>query len=146
MYQALPLPDLFIDIPEQYVKTSSKAYKEYYVCQDASIIITEDTREKYYKSSYDYSVSALKEYQNLFPDLEYVRSGTFPTKCTYTVQTTEFNYSIGEGEEAGHLSCIIGYITDGQSMYIITCKCNTENYESRRAEFIQTLQSIAIAR
>ena len=146
MYQTLPLPDLIVSIPDNYQKTSSKAYKEYYICEDASIIITEDTREKRYTSAYDYSVSALKEYQKLFPHLEYISSETLSTNENYIVQTTEFNYTLGEGEEATNLSCIAGYMTDGNSMYIITCKCHADTYEKHKNEFIQTMQSCAIAK
>jgi len=146
MYQALPLPDLIVSIPENYQKTSSKAYKEYYICDDASIIITEDTREKYYPSAYDYAVSALKEYQTLFPDLEYLSNETFPTQCDYIMQTLEFNYTIGEGDQATDLTCLVGYLTDSRSMYIITCKSNAETYQSHRQEFIQTMQSASIAK
>lgn len=146
MYQALPLPDLLVSIPENYQTTSSQAYKEYYICEDASIIITEDTRESYYPSAYDYSVNALKEYRNLVPSLEFVGNEAMETKSRYTIQTLEFDYTIGEGEEAARLSCLAGYLTDGKSMYIITCKCNSDTYQKHREEFVQTMQSAAIAR
>ena len=41
VYQALPLPDLHVSIPERFKTTSSEFYKEYYICEDASIIITD---------------------------------------------------------------------------------------------------------
>ena len=146
VYQALPLPDLFVSIPENYQTTSSNAYKEYYICDDASIIITEDAREASYPSSYDYSVNALKEYQKVFPSLEYISSEKIQSACAYSVQTLEFNYAIGDGEDAAHLTCLVGYLTDGASMYIITCKSNTDTFRTHREEFIQVMQSADIVR
>ncbi|MBE6875827.1 MAG: hypothetical protein E7496_03750 [Ruminococcus sp.] len=146
VYQALPLPDLIVSIPENYQKTSSNAYKEYYICEDASIIITEDTREPSYSSSYDYSVRALNEYEKMTSSLEFVGSEKLESGCAYSVQTLEFNYELGEGEEAVRLTCLAGYLTDGATMYIITCKANTDTYQNHRDEFIQVMQSAVISR
>ncbi|MBR0485315.1 MAG: hypothetical protein IJJ69_11160, partial [Oscillospiraceae bacterium] len=146
VYQALPLPDLFVSIPENYETTSSDAYKEYYVCEDASIIITEDTREVSYPSAYDYSVNALNEYQKVATSLQFLNSEVLKSGCPYSVQTLEFNYELGEGAEAVRLTCLAGYLTDGASMYIITCKSNTDTYQTHRNEFVQVMNSAVIAR
>ncbi|MBR1554783.1 MAG: hypothetical protein IJ644_05235 [Oscillospiraceae bacterium] len=146
VYQALPLPDLFVSIPENYETTSSNAYKEYYVCEDASIIITEDTREASYPSAYDYSVNALNEYQKVATSLQFLNSEVLKSGCPYSIQTLEFNYELGEGEEAARLTCLVGYLTDGVSMYIITCKSNTDTYQNHRDEFVQVMNSAVIAR
>lgn len=146
MYQKLSLPDLFISIPENYQTTSSQAYKEYYICEDASIIITEDTAKSKYSSTYDYAVSALNEYEKVTSSLELLGNEVLSSSCDYNIQTMEFNYTLGEGEQAPALTCLVGYLTDGVSMYIITCKSNTETYSSHREEFRQVLQSAVIAR
>ena len=146
VYQTLPLPDLFVSIPENYETTSSNAYKEYYVCDDASIIITEDTREPSYSSAYDYSVRALNEYEKVISSLQFLSSEQLTSGCDYAVQTLEFNYDIGEGEEAAHLTCLAGYLTDGASMYIITCKSNADTYQNHKEEFIQVMHSASIVR
>lgn len=146
MYQKLALPDLIISIPENYQTTSSKAYEEYYICEDASIIITEDTAQPYYSSAYDYAVSALNEYEKITSSLEFLGNETLDSGCDYKIQTMEFNYTLGEGEQRPALTCLVGYLTDSASMYIITCKSNTETYSSHREEFRQVLQSAVIAR
>ena len=144
-FKALPLPDLFVDIPEDYQVTSSNAYKEYYVCDDASIIITEDKRKANYPSAYEYSIMALNEYEKIASTLTYLNSESIPASG-YDVRTLEFDYTIGEGDEAAKLTCLAGYLTDGLSMYIITCKSNTETYQSHRQEFVSVMQSAVIAR
>ncbi len=145
-YKALPLPDLFINIPENYQKTSSVFYEEYYICDDASIIITEDTREKQYISAYDYSVQALLEYKNMTSSLELQKNEEISTNQDFTMQTLEFNYTIGDGADSAKLTCLVGYLTDGFSMYIITCKANTDTYENHREEFLSVLRSAVISK
>ncbi|MDE5755114.1 MAG: hypothetical protein K2H89_11345 [Oscillospiraceae bacterium] len=145
-YKALPLPDLFVDIPENYAIKSSQFYQEYYVCEDASIIITEDTRDSQYVSNYDYAVSALKEYQNMASSLELISSEAMTTQNATNVQTLEFDYTIGDGDESAKLTCFVGYLTDGHAMYIITCKSNTDTYESHRSEFLSVICSAAISK
>ena len=143
-YKALPLPDLFVDVPEDFQKTSSEFYEEYYICDDASIIITEDTREKQYISAYDYSIQALVEYRNMTSSLEILSNEAISTNQNFTVQTLEFDYTIGDENDSAKLTCFVGYLTDGSSMYIITCKANTETYQNYRDEFLSVLQSAVI--
>lgn len=145
-YKTMPLSDLFVDIPENYAVKSSRFYPEYYTCEDASIIITEDTRESQYVSNYDYAVTALKEYQNMASSLELIRNETMTTQDSTNIQTLEFDYTIGEGDECAELTCFVGYLTDGHSMYIITCKSNTETYESHRSEFQSVVCSAVISK
>ncbi|MDE5884728.1 MAG: hypothetical protein K2H29_06605 [Oscillospiraceae bacterium] len=145
-YKALPLPDLFVDVPEYYETKSSQFYQEYYVCEDASIIITEDTRESQYISNYDYAVGALQEYQNMTSSLELRSSEAITTDQQMNVQTLEFDYTIGDGDDAARLTCLVGYLTDGNSMYIITCKSNTDTYENHRGEFFSVIRSAVISK
>jgi len=62
VYRSLPLPNLLVSIPESYAETSSEFYQKYYIRDDASIIITEDT-EAANSDIKDYSASALLQYQ-----------------------------------------------------------------------------------
>ncbi len=146
MYQKLALPDLIVSIPENYQTTSSQAYEEYYICEDASIIITEDTSQPEYPSTYDYAISALNEYEKVTSSLELLGNEELSSSCAYNIQAMEFNYTLGEGEQMPALTCLVGYLTDGNSMYIITCKSNTETYSSHREEFREVLQSASIVR
>jgi len=144
VFKALPLPDLFVDIPEIYEKTSSDAYKEFYICEDASIIITEDSRQSGYASVKDYSVQALSEYQQMTSSLNLFNYETI--RGVYDVYILEFDYTLGEGDEQLRLTCMTGYLTDGKSMYIITCKSGTDTYQNYRDGFLQVMKSANIAR
>ncbi len=141
VYTALPLPALYVEIPEHFETTSSEFYEEYYICEDASIIITEDTAGAPYTSVYDYSIDALVEYQNVTSDLELLKS-----ELVYAgsagVQVMEFVYTLGEGEKSITKTCMVGYMTDRESMYIITCKSDEDTYETYREDFLSVITSV----
>lgn len=142
IFKALPLPKLYLEIPERFSTTSSEFYEEYYICDDASIIVTEDTKDAPYKSVYDYSVSALVEYQNITTEFELLHEELIEAG-PIGVQVMEFNYGIGEGDSIIRKTCMVGYLTDSDSMYIITCKSDTDTYEGFRDDFISVLSSAA---
>ena len=146
VYQALPIPDLLVEVPENYQKTSSEAYKEYYISGDASIIITEDTRQEHYESAYDYSVNALNQYESVTASLNYLSHDELSTGCIYKMQTLEFEYTLTDDADATKMSCLAGYMTDGTSMYIITCKCSSATYPSHKNEFLQVMHSAVISK
>ena len=142
VYNSLPLPNLFVDIPERFEETSSQFYDTYYVCGNASIIITEDT-EAVNTSPKDYSTKALLEYQNMTSSLENVTTDILYAGTLY-VQYLEFTYTISEDDSP--LSVMVGYVTDTVSMYIITCKCGAEEYKDYRNDFLTVLGSVRIDR
>lgn len=142
VYKALPLPELYLEIPERFSVTSSQFYEEYYICEDASIIITQDVEDAPYASVYDYAASALVEYENVTSGME-LHNDEMVYAGTVAVQTLEFTYTVGEGEDALSKTCMTGYLTDTDSMYIITCKSDVETYASFRDDFLSVIQSAA---
>lgn len=139
VYQALPLPVLKLDIPETFSETSSEFYEKYYICNDASIIITEDT-EGPFTSAYDYSISALRQYQETASTVEVLSQEVVIAK-NCDVQVLEFRYTLGDNAEAD-LTAATGFMTDGESMYIITCKSNTDTYPQYRDAFYTVMRSV----
>lgn len=142
VFRALPLPDLYVEIPEGYETTSSAGYEEYYVKDDASIIVTEDTSQTFFSSAYDYAISALRQYEEMThtlsnPETEVVYAGK------QAVQTLSFTYTLDE-EDTYPLTTLIGYVTDGSSMYILTCKSAADTFDTHRGEFLSVLQSISL--
>lgn len=142
VYKSLPLPNLFVDIPERFEETSSQYYDKYYIHNNASIIITEDT-EASGMSAKDYSTRALTEYQNMTNSLENVSTDSLNAGELY-VQYLEFTYTVNAGDSP--LSVMVGYATDSQSMFIVTCKCGAEEYQDYRSDFLTVLKSIRIDR
>lgn len=142
VYQALPLPDLYIEVPDGYQTTSSEFYEEYYVKDDASIIVTEDTSGAPYTSSKDYSITALSQYRSMTHSLELIGDDQVMAG-SYGVAILEFRYTLDEKDEKWFTS-MVGYMTDGNSMFILTCKSNSETYDSHREEFLSVLRSPAI--
>ena len=141
VYEALPLPDIKLDIPEGYETTSSDLCEEYYIRDDASIIITEDKNGPF-DSTYDYSVKALAQYQSVATTVEVSGNEVMQGK-NCTVQTLEFRYTLGENAEAD-MTVLVGYATDGESMFIVTCKSNTTTYEQHREEFAAVMRSLML--
>ena len=139
VYNALPLPDLSMDIPEGYEATSSEFYEKYYIQDDASIIVTEDTNGPF-SSSYDYAALALLEYQKVANEMEIITSEPVRGK-NCSVHLLEFRYTLGE-DNAADMTCLAGFATDGSSMYIITCKSNTSTYSLHHDEFYTVIQSV----
>lgn len=138
IYQALPLPDIKLDIPETFSKTSSEFYEEYYICNDASIIVTEDKNGPFI-DGHEYSINALQQYREIATTVE-VLSDEVLTCQNSQVQTLEFRYTLGDNAEAD-MTAITGFITDGDSMFIITCKSNTATYEQYSETFRAVLTS-----
>ncbi len=141
VYDALPLPDIKLEIPEGFQTTSSEYCEEFYVKDDASIIITEDKNGPF-DSCYDYSVSALAQYQSVATTVEVTESEMMQGKNT-SVQTLEFRYTLGDNAEAD-MTVLAGFATDGKSMYIITCKSNTTTYEQHKNEFASVMRSVML--
>lgn len=140
MFRALPLPDLYVEIPERFSTTSSTFYEEYYICEDASIIVTQDTENPPYASVEDYSVKALNEYKSVTQELEFLSSEMIYAG-TAAVQTLEFNYTLSNDTGTVEKTCLVGYMTDTESMYIITCKSDKATYQEYREDFLRVIQS-----
>ena len=136
-YQALPLPDLSVSIPDGYQETASQFYEKFYIKDDATIIITEDN-ESGAVTPRNYSINALTQYQNMTHSLEML-GDTVLTDGTMPVQILEFTYTLEE--DSSPMSTMISYMTDSQTMYIITCKCNADTYASHRDEFFAVIKS-----
>ena len=145
VYKALPLPDLNVEIPERFAATSSDFYEEYYICEDASIICTQDTEGAPYGSVYERAISALTEYEKITTELELL-SHELVYAGSLAVQTLEFTYSIGEGDGSINMTCLAGYVTDSENMYIITCKANQDTYAEYRNDFMSVLTSLSLIR
>lgn len=140
VYQALPLPDLFVKIPEGYEETSSQFYEKYYIQDDASIIITEDNDSPNTPIK-DYSTKALVQYQGMTKSLDVIGDDVvYADKIA--VQILEFTYTLAE--DGPKLTTMVGFATDGQTIYILTCKSSEETYEQHRAEFLTVMKSIRI--
>ncbi len=138
VYQALPLPDLHINVPDGFEETSSRFYDKFYIQNDATIIITED-KDAGVKSARDFCVDALTKYEKMTKSLD-VLGDSVVYADNLAVQILEFTYIVEEGDDP--MTCMTGYLGTDGTMYIVTCKCKAENYEAHRSEFLAVMQSI----
>lgn len=142
VYHALPLPNLFIELPETFQETSSEFYETYYICDDASIIITEDT-ETTNTDIKAYSTRALLQYQELAASVTDV-NGEQIYAGELAVEMLEFTYRLtADGDP---LRAMVGFASDNKSIFIVTCKCSEANYDRFRDDFLSVLQSMRIDR
>lgn len=143
VYLSLPLPDLFVEIPEDYQETSSEFYDKYYIKDDASIIITEDKEKGASMSAQEYRIDAINQYEGMTHSLEMIGSDTL-TASYLNVEILEFTYTLAE--DMPPLTSMVGFTSDGNSVFILTCKCPSEHYDEHRDEFLSVLQSVRIDR
>lgn len=140
MFKALPLPDLYLEVPERFSTTSSQFYEEYYICEDASIIVTQDTSNPPYSSVENYSVTALNEYKSVTQELKFIGSEMIYAGDV-AAQTMEFTYTLSNDTGSVEKTCLVGYMTNTDSMYIITCKSDADTYQEYRDDFLRVIQS-----
>ena len=141
VFQALPLPDVYIEIPEGYEKKSSQFYQEYYTKDTASIIVTQDTSQPSYSSNRDFATSALMQYKQTTKSLNYIGEDWIESGI-YNVYVLEFSYTVGE--DVPEMTAYIGYLTNGYKMFIITCSAESTDYPNHKNEFRQVLSSVRI--
>ena len=141
VYQALPLPDLFLSIPEGFEKTSSEMIEEYYIKDDATIIATEDVGVNG-NDLHGYAINALREYERVATEVSNTVDSYIETPYS-VVQTLEFDYALGE-DGGLKLHCLVGYLTDNVNVYIITCKSQQDTFEQYREDFMTVLSSARI--
>ncbi len=141
VYLALPLPDLSIKVPENFTATSSEYYEEYYICDDASIIITSTSDDAPYSSAASYAETAIAAYKELATSFTLVAEETY-VSGHYTVKSLEFTYQIGEDSELMH--CVTGYLTDSATMYIITCKSLDRTFADYYDSFVEVLETATV--
>lgn len=138
---AVPMPNVTVEIPSSYETTFSQNFDEYYIREDASIIIAEDqvTPQRYTLD--DYQSYLLDQYDAATDSMELLKIEDYTLEQA-PARVIELQYSI-ELESGTHtVSCLIGFLIAGQSVYLMTCKCQPETYETNRPEFIQVLKSL----
>lgn len=138
-------PEIDFYIPSDFQRTSTENNQTAYICSDASIIVNEDFQPENVTGLNSY-VTYSEELYKAFTDKYEVLSRKETNINGLDAILLEFVYEL-DGEN-GTLSktCLVGFYLEEQPsiqrFYIVTCKADTENYDSYKNEFLKTVQSV----
>ena len=131
-------------IPPGFTETSSQYYDKYYILNDASVITTGEKLVIGGTMLEDYVADVKKQYEEtadeytLLSDNEITVSGGVPCRVL------EFTYAIVGEDVRQEMKCVSAVLIQDDFVYIVTCKSKRENFETYRAAFLQTIESITI--
>ncbi len=136
---AIPFPDIRLDIPKTYEVTSSEYIDEFYKHGNASVIVT----SKSIAPSTDMDTivyDALSQYQQIADTLTELSSEDLEINgCKSRI--AEITYSIVGEENTLNMYCCFGFIIKEDSLYMITCSVPTEEYKNYVDEFKNIIKS-----
>ena len=70
-------------------------------------------------------MEALAQYKQATKSLNYIGEDMIQNEI-YNIYVLEFSYTVAD--DVPEMTSYVGYLTDGNSMYIITCSAESENY------------------
>lgn len=138
------LPEYFtITIPEGFQTTSSAAYDEYYILDDASIIITDDPIAISGERLEDYMAKVKSIYEQT-ADCYALISEENPTINDVEASILEFSYAIVGENKQQDMQCMVAVLLHHDVAYVITCKSLAQNFPLYRGTFRSCIESIVI--
>lgn len=133
-----------MDVDPSFTETKSESYDKYYVCNDASVIVTGETLNIYGQNVRDYGDSVLQQYSASADGFTLLSDETVPVAKT-DCRVLEFTYSIRSEDAEQKMQCTTAILIKDERVYIVTCKSHMENYALYRQTFRRMIESIQIA-
>lgn len=143
----LPLfePDIEFSIPDSFSATSTESNSTAYICDNASIIVNEDYLSESVPSLNAYVTYSKELYQSVADKYTEINQENIDINGLKGI-VTEFDYEINGKKDTLSMSCIVGFFNDPinkpSTVYIITCKSDSESYPDFRDDFINTIRSV----
>ncbi|MBR6761691.1 MAG: hypothetical protein IKM30_06615 [Oscillospiraceae bacterium] len=138
------LPENFtIKIPGDFTTTSSASFDEYYVKDDASIIITDDPIAISGEKVETYMKKVKEAYEKTADQYE-VYSEEYPTIHDTDACILEFGYAIVGADAKQAMRCMTAVLIHHDVAYVITCKSRAETFGLYRQAFRACIDSIRI--
>lgn len=135
----LEMPDIDISIPEDYEETSTENNSTVYIKNDASIIVNSDVFTDNYKTLDEYVEYAASTYSSFSDGLEILSR-----EERNNGRLMEFIYSLESENGVFSKYCMTAYFTDGEQLYLVTCKADVDTYENYRDEFLNVIDSVRL--
>lgn len=139
-------PDIGFSIPESFSQTSTDKNDRAYVCDNASIIVNQDYLSQKVTGLNAYVTYSKELYQSVTD--KYTEINQEQTEINgMDAIITEFSYDIdGKNNDSLSMTCIVGFYNDPinkpGSIYIVTCKSDSESYPDFRDNFLAVLNSV----
>lgn len=131
----LELPDgLQFTVPDGFSAQSSDMYEEYYVKDDASIIITEEPLEAGYDTAKAYADRAIEQYTAATDTFTLLANAPLD-RTDADGRTLEFSYTISVSDHTFSFCSLTGYLLTEDTAYIITCKAKEETFAAYKPAF-----------
>lgn len=139
----LEMPDVNITIPDSYEKSSTDSNKTVFLKDDASIIVNEDVFTEEYKTLDEYVDYAVEVYKKYSSSLDLLKNEVV-TVGGLNGKLVEYIYTLDT--ENGEFSkyCMTAFFSDGEKLYLITCKADTDTYNDYHSEFMETVNSFSL--
>lgn len=139
------MPDrISMEIPAGFTETNSPYYEKYYVCNDASVIVTGEELTIYGQDVKTYSEDVKAQYQNTADDFVLLAEEDTAVDGT-DCRLFEFTYAIRGGDASQDMQCMTAVIIKDERVYIVTCKSHRDTFMNYRQPFRKMLESIRIA-
>ncbi|MBR5362512.1 MAG: hypothetical protein IK134_04220 [Oscillospiraceae bacterium] len=133
-----------LEVPAGFTETNSQYYEKYYVCNDASVIVTGEDLTIYGQDVKTYSEDVKAQYQNTADDfllLSEEDTAVDGVDC----RLFEFTYAIKGDGVSQEMQCMTAVIIKDERVYIVTCKSHRDTFMNYRQPFRKMLESIRIA-
>ncbi len=140
----LKMPDININIPDKFKKSSTEINETVFICNDASVIINSDKLPENVKTSDDYADYAIKHYTDMTDSLKVISRSVVNSDSGTKITQVEFTYSVSTNNGKLTKTCIAGYFVDSDTIYMITCKSDNNTYQSFKSDFLGIIKSAGL--
>ncbi len=138
------LPENFtITIPAGFTATSSAAYEEYYILNDASIIISDDPIAISGERLESYTAKIKEIYEQTADNYRLLEESKATVNGTDAV-ILEFSYALIGENARQDLQAMVAVMLHHDVAYVITCKSKAETFLQYRGAFRAAIDSIEI--
>lgn len=138
------LPEGFsMKLPAGFSATQSPYYEEYYVCNDASIIVTGEQTIMDGVRLDEYTAQMRTSYEQTADDYALLETSVMDVNGV-PCEWMEFRYAIVGEDARQEMHCLTAVLLQGRQVYILTCKSRAENFSSYEAAFRAAIESVTL--
>lgn len=138
----LEMPDINISIPDSYEETSTESNDTVYIKNDASVIVNSDVFTERYNTVEEYMDYAVESYRTYSDEFEILAKEKKKIADT-DGELLEFIYRLNTDNGVFSKYCMVAYFSDGEKMYLVTCKADENTFNDYREEFLSIISSVS---
>ncbi len=139
----LEMPDVDITIPEGYEKSSTQSNDTVFIKNDASVIVNEDVYTENYSTLDEYVAFAIDTYKMFSSTVEILVDDEI-TVDGLDGRIVEYIYTLDTENGTFSKYCMTVFLTDGEKLYLITCKADSDKYQGYHDEFMGIVNGFAL--